>query len=74
MKRQTRSLVRAFLQGFTGAGLFRRLNYPGTPRYAIDLRSIEDIKASGEFNETVGLLLENRPSLRATDEAVLMGR
>jgi len=31
MNEQTVSIVRAFLQGFTGAGLYRRLNYPGAP-------------------------------------------
>ena len=31
MNRQTNNVIRALLQGFTGAGLFRRLNYPGAP-------------------------------------------
>ena len=44
--------MRAFLQGFTGARLFRRLNYPGAPTEFVDSRSIDEIIASGEFDET----------------------
>lgn len=42
-------LLRAFLHGLTGAGLFRRLDYPGAPREFVDSRSMEELKASGEF-------------------------
>jgi len=31
MNRQSNNIIRALLQGFTGAGLFRRLIYPGAP-------------------------------------------
>jgi hypothetical protein len=52
MKQQTVNIVRALLHGFTGAGLFRRLNYPSAPTEFVDSRSIEEIIASGEFDET----------------------
>jgi len=52
MNVQKANIVRAFLQGFTGAGLFRRLNYPGAPTEFVDSRSIDEIIASGEFDET----------------------
>jgi hypothetical protein len=43
VKPQTRIFIRAFLDGFTGAGLFRRLDYPGAPTHLIDPRSVEEI-------------------------------
>jgi hypothetical protein len=33
------------LQGLTGAGLFRRLNYPGAPTEFVDPRSPDEIFA-----------------------------
>jgi len=53
VQRETRTFIQAFLDGFTGAGLFRRLNYPGAPTHLIDPRSEEEIVASGEFDELV---------------------
>jgi len=50
MTEHTRNLMRAFLHGFTGAGLFRRLDYPGAPAEFIDSRTPEEIHASGEFD------------------------
>lgn len=52
MNEQTRNLLQAFLQGMTGAGLFRRLDYPGAPTEFVDSRSLEEILASGEFDMT----------------------
>lgn len=49
MKQETANLVRAFLHGLTGAGLFRRLDYSGAPKEFVDSRSLEEIYASGEF-------------------------
>ena len=50
---QTRAnIVRAFLQGLTGGGLFRRLDYPGAPTEFVDSRSVSDVIASGEFRKT----------------------
>jgi hypothetical protein len=46
MNRQTNNIIRALLQGLTGAGLFRRLSYPGAPRYAVDPRPISQIAIS----------------------------
>jgi hypothetical protein len=51
MNQQKANLVRAFLHGLTGAGLFRRLDYPGAPTEFIDSRSLEEILASGEFED-----------------------
>ena len=51
MKQQTANIVRAFLQGFTGAGLFRRLDYPGAPAEFVDCRSLDEIRASGELDQ-----------------------
>ena len=52
MNEQTVNIVRALLHGLTGAGLFRRLNYPGAPTEFVDSRPIDEIIASGEFEET----------------------
>lgn len=46
-------LARAFLHGLTGAGLFRRLEYPGAPTEFVDSRSIEELKNSDEFLEWI---------------------
>jgi hypothetical protein len=45
MTRRTLNVIRAFLHGFSGAGLFRRLRYPGAPVYAVDPRSVEQLLA-----------------------------
>ena len=46
MNGQTRNVIRALLDGMTGAGLFRRLNYPGAPRYTVDPRPVDEILRS----------------------------
>jgi hypothetical protein len=51
MKRQTRNIILAFLHGLTGAGLFRKLNYPGAPTHFVDPRSVEEIIESGDLGE-----------------------
>jgi len=53
VKSETRNLITAFLHGFTGAGLFRRFNYPGAPTHFVDPRPVEEILASGKFDETL---------------------
>jgi len=53
VKRETRIFVQAFLQGFTCAGLFRRLEIPGAPTHLFDTRSVEEVVASGEFEEHI---------------------
>jgi hypothetical protein len=53
MKRQTAVVIRAFLDGCTAAGLFRKLDYPGAPKEFIDSRPIEEILAGGEFEEYI---------------------
>jgi hypothetical protein len=45
----------AFMQGFTGAGLFGRLRRPGAPTEFIDSRSVEEYLESGEFERTIAL-------------------
>jgi hypothetical protein len=52
MRDQTTNFIRAMLQGITGAGLFRKLGYPGAPSEFVDSRSLDEIRASGEFAET----------------------
>lgn len=49
---QTANIARAFLHGLTGAGLFRRLDYPGAPVEFIDSRTPLEVLASGEFEAT----------------------
>jgi hypothetical protein len=49
----TKIIVDAFLDGFTGAGLFGKLRRPGAPTEYVDSRSVEEFKASGEFEVTV---------------------
>lgn len=49
LNQQTRNIVKALLHGLTGAGLFRRLDYPGSPKEFVDSRSLKEILASGEF-------------------------
>jgi len=43
-------LIDAFLDGFSGAGLFGKLRRPGAPTELVDSRSLEEFKASGEFD------------------------
>jgi hypothetical protein len=50
MSKQSVNIARALFQGFTGAGLFRRLNYPGAPAEFIDPRAEDEIHASGEVD------------------------
>jgi hypothetical protein len=57
MNRRAVNVIRAFLDGLTGAGLFRRLRYPGAPTEFIDTRSVDEILASGEFGEKLTRLL-----------------
>jgi hypothetical protein len=51
MNQRTRNIVRALLDGLTGAGLFRRLRYPGAPTHMIDPRSVEEILACDGLGE-----------------------
>ena len=51
MTAQTNNILRSFLQGVTGAGLFRRLDYPGAPKEFVDSRSLSQIQAGGEFDK-----------------------
>jgi hypothetical protein len=48
------------LHGLTGAGLFCRLDYPGAPKEFVDSRPLEEIMASGEFDETCRRLLKDQ--------------
>jgi hypothetical protein len=43
----------ALLDGMSGAGLFGRLRRPGAPTHLVDPRSLEELRASGEFDATV---------------------
>jgi hypothetical protein len=42
----------------TGAGLFRRLDYPGAPTHLVDPRPIEEILASGVLGRELTQLLK----------------
>jgi hypothetical protein len=57
---QARNIMRAFLHGLTGAGLFRRLDYPGAPTEFVDSRSLEEIRASGEFDHYCQMYREGK--------------
>jgi hypothetical protein len=50
----------AFMQGFTGAGLFGKLRRPGAPTEFIDSRTVEEYLESGEFDHTVALYHASR--------------
>jgi hypothetical protein len=58
MNSQRANVVRAFLHGMTGAGLFRRPDYPGAPAEFVDTRSLDEIRANGEFDLTCGIYNE----------------
>lgn len=55
MNQKSRNILVAFLQGLTGAGLFRRLDYPGAPNEFVDSQSLEQIKASEEWTQLASL-------------------
>jgi hypothetical protein len=57
MKERTRNIIQAFLDGLTGAGLFRKLNYPGAPTHMIDPRSVKEILESSDLGEKLTRLL-----------------
>jgi hypothetical protein len=58
VREQTRNIIRAMLHGMTGAGLFRRLDYPGAPTHLVDPRPIEEILASGVLGRELTQLLK----------------
>jgi len=53
-------MIRAFLHGLTGAGLFHRLDYPGAPTEFVDSRSLDEIMASGEFDHYCRMYREGK--------------
>lgn len=67
-KSTTTNVVRALLQGFTGAGLFRRLSYPGAPACFVDPRSLAELIAAGEVDRDCRIFAESR-YFTAKDEA-----
>jgi hypothetical protein len=58
--RYGQTILRAFLHGFTGAGLFRRLDYPGAPKEFVDSRSLEEIHLSGDYDRYLTAALEHQ--------------
>jgi hypothetical protein len=50
LRKISESFAGGFLDGL-GVGLFTRLRRPGAPDELIDSRSIEEFRASGEFDE-----------------------
>jgi len=67
MNQQPTNMFRAFLQGFTGAGLFRKLSYPGAPTEMIDSRSMEEIRATGEIEFNIARYREAKRA-KASDD------
>ena len=57
----------AMLDGMSGAGLFGRLRRPGAPTRLLDPRSVEEVKASGEFDATVSRF-ESALAQKAADD------
>jgi hypothetical protein len=53
MGQQTTNVVRAFLQGLTGAGLFRRVSYPGAPVAFVDPNSADEIRIRGGLQREI---------------------
>ena len=56
MNQTKTNTLRAYLHGLTGAGLFRRLDYPGAPAEFIDSRSLKEILANGEIDRFRGFM------------------
>lgn len=50
MSEEIRNIARAFLYGFTGIGLFRRLGPIGVPMEFVDTRPAEEALASGDYH------------------------
>lgn len=50
MNQRTRNLIRAFLHGFTGAGLFRRLDYPGAPKNDADPGRVDAVRSEAQMS------------------------
>jgi len=50
MSEQTRNIARAFLYGFTGIGLFRRLKPLGVPMEFVDTRDVHEAVGSGDYS------------------------
>jgi hypothetical protein len=49
MSEEIRNIARAFLYGFTGIGLFRRLKPIGVPMEFVDTRPVQEALASGDY-------------------------
>ena len=64
--------IESFFDGFTGAGLFGCLRWPGSPTYLIDPRGLEELKESGDYDvllQALGVPAPVEPS-EAQKEAV----
>ena len=62
VKPETRTLIRAFLDGFTGAGLFRKLEIPGAPTRLFRPKSDEEDVAREDLKDTASRLLTSQKS------------
>lgn len=60
MNQRAVNVVSALLHGFTGAGLFRKLDYPRAPDEFIDSRPLDEINASGEIESTFASYLKDK--------------
>jgi lipopolysaccharide/colanic/teichoic acid biosynthesis glycosyltransferase len=63
-------LFDAFMDGFTGAGLFGRLRRPGAPTEFVDSRSLEEFIGCDEYVSSLGMASQ-RNYARGTAEALL---
>lgn len=61
MLTQKWNTIDALMDGFTGTGLFRRISYPGAPKYAIDPRPTDEILNSTGLARLIPRLPATKP-------------
>lgn len=49
MRSEATNFIRAILQGMTGAGLFRRLHYPGEPEEFIGTETADEVRSNPAY-------------------------
>ena len=74
MNRQTNNILRALLQGFTGAGLFRRLVYPGAPTEFVSSSPFEVLQADPKVVRTSDITLYGEKRADHPDNDELFAR
>ena len=61
VKPETRTFIAAFLQGFTGASLFHKLEIPGAPTRLFECELGEEDEDSKECDELLPNVIKERP-------------